>query len=156
MTLLSAAILAALEADLPCEPRPFKALAERYGVGEGELIAAIQAGLADGRIRRYGARVRHHQMGFAANAMVVWQVPQDKLDEVGPEMAAHRAVSHCYERPTFDGFPYNVYTMIHGRSEEECEATIGEIAEATGIREYHALYTTREFKKTAPQYADRE
>ena len=145
-------LLAALQLDLPCERRPFACLAERVGVSEGELLESLRAGLDDGLIRRYGARVQHHSAGYQANVMVVWQVAPESVEEVGGKLALHPAVSHCYERPTFEDFPYNLYTMIHGKSRADCERVIAELQAVTGVREFAALWTKREFKKSAPRY----
>ena len=146
-------LLQAMECDLPCEPRPFARLAERFGLAEQELLCALQEGLASGLIRRYGARISHQQAGFDANVMVVWQVAPAQVERAGQAMASHPAVSHCYERPAFPGFPYNLYTMIHGRAAEECRRAIAEISAQSGVTSYRALWTTREFKKTTPSYS---
>jgi len=146
-------LLKAMESDLPCERRPFLRLAEQFGLGEAELLKALRQGLKKGLIRRYGARISHYQAGFSCNAMVVWQVPSGEVERTALILASHAAVSHCYERPTFPGFPYNLYTMIHGRRREECEKVIAEIAEASGVKCYRALWTTKEFKKSTPCYS---
>jgi DNA-binding Lrp family transcriptional regulator len=153
MTSLQQKLLAAMETNLPIESRPFLRLAERLGVKEKDLLEAIRAGLRRGLIRRYGARVSHRRAGFSANVMTVWQVTAEKVEAVAGIMAAHPAVSHCYERPTFAEFPYNLYAMIHGHSRKECETVIAEIAARSQIRYYRALWTTQEFKKTAPSYS---
>jgi hypothetical protein len=84
--------------------------------------------------------------------MVVWDVPDDQIERFGRIAAEHRMVSHCYQRPRFDGFGYNLYTMIHGRSKQECESAASEIADRTGIRDFAMLYTTVEYKKSSPVY----
>ncbi len=145
-------IVKALQEEFPLNERPFAEVAERVGISEEELLARLAEWKRDGVLRRFGAILRHHKAGFDANAMTAWVVPEGRVEEVGPIMASFKEVSHCYERPTFPGFPYNLYTMIHGRSREECAATAKKISEATGISEYRALYTIREFKKTSPIY----
>ena len=89
----------------------------------------------------------HRRAGFSANGMGVWKVPEDQILEVGGVMAATRGISHCYQRPTYDDWPYSVFTMAHGRSKEECDAILDSIAEATGITERSTLYSSTEFKK---------
>ena len=145
-------LLSALQIDLPLTERPFAALAEPVGLTEAELLAGLAVALESGEVRRYGARVQHRALGFTANAMVVWAAPPARVEEAGRLMAQHPAVSHCYERPTFDGFPYNLYTMIHGRRREECEAVAEELARATGLSEWRSIYSRREFKKQAPSF----
>jgi len=146
-------LLKAMESDLPCEARPFLRLAERFGISEAELLEGLTAGLANGLIRRFGARISHQEAGFNSNVMVVWQVHADEIERVGAVMAAHPGVTHCYERPAFPGFPYNLYTMIHGRSAEECQQAIDSIASRSGISSYRALRTTKEFEKSTPTYS---
>jgi DNA-binding Lrp family transcriptional regulator len=84
--------------------------------------------------------------------MGVWQVPEDRVDEVGQMFAQYQAVSHCYERPTYEDWPYNVFSMVHGRSVEECETVLEAMADETGVRDYTSLYSTREYKKTRVRY----
>src|SRR5690606_23255688 len=98
-------------------------------------------------LRRVAAILFHRRAGFSANGMGVWKVPEDKVLEVGPKMAAFRGVSHCYQRPTYPDWPYSIFTMAHGRSKEECDAILDAIAEETGITERATLYSSTEFKK---------
>jgi siroheme decarboxylase len=146
-------LLMAMESDLPCESRPYQRIAEYYGMTEVELLNALREGIGSGLIRRYGARVRHQSAGYTANVMVVWQVTDDIVDDVAVKMTSHPAVSHCYMRPSFPGFPYSLYTMVHGRSREECEVAISELAQQNGLAEYETLWTAKEYKKTTPCYS---
>jgi DNA-binding Lrp family transcriptional regulator len=98
-------------------------------------------------LRRVAAILFHRRAGFSANGMGVWKVPDDRVMEVGKEMAAYRGISHCYQRPTYEDWPYSVFTMAHGRSKEECDAILTQIAEDTGIHERSTLYSSTEFKK---------
>jgi DNA-binding Lrp family transcriptional regulator len=154
MNALEKKFIRALESDLPGESRPFLKLAEQFGLSEGELLNSLKALIADGTIRRYGARVSHQRVGFSANVMVIWQAPSEEVEKIGQIMATFAAVSHCYERPTFPGFPYNLYTMIHGRSREECETVIAEISSVSGVTSYRALWSIKEFKKSTPRYSE--
>jgi siroheme decarboxylase len=79
--------------------------------------------------------------------MGVWNVPDERIMELGPRMAAFRGISHCYQRPTYADWPYSVFTMAHGRSKEECDAILDSIADSTGIHERSTLYSSTEFKK---------
>jgi len=146
----------ALQRDLPIERRPFATLAQGVGMSEAELIARARALAEVGAMRRYAAVLRHREAGFAANAMAVWAVPEDRVEEAGRKMAAHPAVSHCYQRTTYPDWPYSVFTMIHGRSPRDCEKAARELSDAAGITDYLLLYSTREFKKTSVQYYEHE
>ena len=136
-----------LQGDLPLQPRPFEALARITGVAADEIIGTAKSLLARGRMRRFGAVVSPRKGGFVASAMGVWAVPSDRADEVGKKMSEHRAVSHCYLRPTYDDWPFNLYTTVHGRSVDECESIINDLAIDTHVDEKRALYPTREYKK---------
>lgn len=144
-----------MQRDLPVISRPFVAVAEELGISF-EAVAAMHARfLASGRMRRFAAVLHHRKVGFGANAMGVWAGPADDpeaLKRLGETMAGFRAVSHCYQRPSYPDWPYNLFTMVHGKSEDECEQTLASIAEATGISDRHALYSTREFKKVRVRY----
>ncbi len=144
-------LLRALQTDLPLQPDPFAALAA--GRDPDELLATLRALLANGRIRRYGALVSHRRLGIAANAMTVLVVPEERMEEAGRRVSASPAVSHCYQRPTFAGFPYNLYAMIHGRTREECLAAAAEAAQAAAASEWAALFSTHEYGKSSPDYA---
>lgn len=145
-------LIAAFERDLPLEPRPFRVLAEEAGVTEGKLLEALQSAIRQRVVRRYGAIVRHQPLGYKANAMVVWQVPEERIEEVGQLFAAREEVSHCYQRPPFADFPYSLYTMVHAQSREQCEGIAQEMSRASGVSDYQLLFSLREFKKTSPVY----
>ena len=145
-------IIKALENGIPIIEEPFAEIARSTGVTEEELLAQIEDWKADGTIRRFGAILRHRQAGFTVNAMAIWNVPDEQAESFGRKASEHQAVSHCYQRPRFEGFQFNLYTMIHGKTREECERTAQDISQRTGITEYELLYTTAEFKKTGPSY----
>jgi DNA-binding Lrp family transcriptional regulator len=131
---------------------PFRDLAEELGLAEEELLARMHGYRADGRLRRFGAMLRHQSAGFTANGMSVWDVPDADVARVGAILADFPEVSHAYERPRFPGWPYNVFGMIHARTEDECRAVAARIAEAIGIDASHLLFSLREFKKTSMRY----
>lgn len=141
-----------LQFGLPLTPEPFADLADELSVSEETLLGFIRAWQANGVIRRFGAVLGHSAAGFRANAMGVWNVPDDRVDEFGRLASSRDSISHCYRRPVFEGFPFNVYTMIHGRSREECEEVARTLSQETGISHYELLFTTAEYKKTAPMY----
>jgi DNA-binding Lrp family transcriptional regulator len=137
-----------LQKDIPLQPRPFDALARTSGgAAADELLTAARTLLSRGQMRRFGAVIQSRKPGFSASAMAVWVVDESKADEFGTQMAQHRAVSHCYLRPTHQDWPYNLYTIVHGRSVDECESIINDLAIDTGLTQKQALYPTREYKK---------
>ncbi len=140
--------------DLANVERPFAVYGQQIGNGisEDEVLAMLRSFKERKLMRRFAAVMNHRTAGFKANAMGVWAVPDDKLDEIGPEMAGFAAVSHCYRRPTYDDWPYSVFTMIHGRSARDCEATVEAIRSETGIDEYCLLWSIKEYKKVRLEY----
>ena len=136
-----------LQRDIPLQPRPFEALARTTAIGADEILAAARSLLARGQMRKFTASIVARKPGFSASAMGVWVVPPAQADEFGTQMSQNRAVSHCYLRPVYDDWPYNLYTIVHGRSVDECESIINDLAIDTGVTEKQALYPTREYKK---------
>ncbi len=136
-----------LQCDLPLQPRPFEAMARTTGVSSDELLAATKSLVKRGYIRRYGAVVQPRKSGFGASAMGVWVVPAASVETVGAKMSQNKAVSHCYLRPVYADWPFNLYTIVHGRSVDECESIINDISIDVGVDEKQALYPTREYKK---------
>jgi DNA-binding Lrp family transcriptional regulator len=139
-----------LQRDLPGVAAPFDVWAEEAGVDPDELLDRARVFQERSYMRRFAAVLNHRRAGFGANGMAVWRVPQDRLEEIGPRMAAFRAVSHCYRRPTYPDWPYSVFTMVHARSKDACEEVIEAIAEETGFTDpadRAVLYSTYEFKK---------
>lgn len=136
-----------LQRDLPLQPRPFDALARTTGMGADEIISIGKSLLKRGSMRRFGALIQQRKPGFSASAMGVWVVPPEHADDFGAKMSQHRAVSHCYLRPVYDDWPYNLYTIVHGRSIDECESIINDLAIDAGLKEKRALYPTKEYKK---------
>lgn len=145
-----------LQKDIPLQPRPFEALARTSGVGADEILGSARALLARGQMRKFTASIASRKPGFSASAMGVWIVPKDRADELGAQMSENRAVSHCYLRPVYDDWPYNLYTIVHGRSVDECESIINDLAIDTGVSEKQALYPTREYKKAKLTFFSRE
>ncbi|MCZ4496537.1 MAG: AsnC-type helix-turn-helix domain protein [Thermoleophilia bacterium] len=144
----------ALQIDLPAVARPFLELAEQYGFDEAELLERGHAFLTTGQMRRFAAVLAHRKAGFVYNGMGVWKVPVERLDEIGQIMAGFRGVSHCYERPTYPGWPYNIFSMTHGREKADCENVLEAIAKEIGVTkdDYIVLYSTKEYKKTRVSY----
>jgi DNA-binding Lrp family transcriptional regulator len=145
-------VILALQRDLEICPRPFLEVADHLGMGEEALLATIRSLMARGYIRRFGATLRHQQSGYEANALVAWRVPEADLKRIGRHLAGQRAVTHCYARRPALSWPYNLYTMIHGRSSEECVAIAAKMAAETGIQDYEMLFSEIELKKTTMRY----
>ena len=152
MTDAQISIIRALSEGLPLTERPFDDVARRAGLSLDELLEQLREWQLAGTIRRFGAMLRHQRAGYEANTMVVWNVPDDRIEGFAEIAVSFNNVSHCYQRPPFAGFDYNLYTMVHGKSRDECEDVAKSIAEKSGVREHALLYTTAEFKKTSPAY----
>jgi siroheme decarboxylase len=145
-------IISRLQGDIPLDREPFAAIAAEIGITEETLLQKLDQYLASGVMRRLGTILRHHKAGFNANAMVGWAVPNEQVEEVGTVMATFREASHVYLRPTYPDWPYNLFTMLHGKTPGDLEQAAEEISAKTGITEYKMLYSTREFKKTSMKY----
>lgn len=146
------ALIRQLQEDIPLISAPFQDIGKKVGLSQEQVLATIQAWKSEGVIRRFGAALKHHKAGVMANVMVVWKVPKDRTKEVGATMASFPGVSHCYERPVLPEWPYNLFTMIHGRTADECRAITKEISKATGIQDYQLLFSTKEYKKSSMKY----
>lgn len=147
-------VIAAIQGDIPLDPRPYKILAEGMGMEEEDFLAILKS-LNDRKlIRRYGATLRHQKSGFAANAMVAWKAPEDRILAIGEIMSGFEAVSHCYRRDPKPGWPYNLYTMVHARTQESCRDTVADMAQTAGLQDYTMLFSIRELKKTSMRYFD--
>ncbi len=145
-------IIRLLQGDIPISRTPFRELAEKIGIAETTLLENIRAMKSGGLLRRFGATLRHQKVGFRANAMSVWRVPEERLEELGRLLASLPQVTHCYERQPHGQFPYNLYAMIHGRSRKECERIAQEVARRSGVRDYELIFSSRENKKESMQY----
>ena len=137
---------------MPVVPEPYDDAAAQLGISTDRLLEHLEGMRERKALRRVAAILFHRRAGFSANGMGVWKVPEDRIMELAPRMAAFRGISHCYQRPTYADWPYSVFTMAHGRSKEECDAILDSIAEATGISERATLYSSTEFKKVRMLY----
>ena len=154
LTDLDRKIINRLSEDLPSDMTPFASLARDQGLDERDLLGKIDHYREHDLLRRFAVIVAHHSAGFVANAMVAWRVPADRVTDSARTMAGFDEVSHCYERLSYPQWPYNVYTMIHGRAREHCLGVVQSIADRTDIRDYRVLFTAREFKKKSMRYFD--
>ena len=143
-----------MQRDLPVTPDPFAEYAKELGVPLSELAETTRRFTVDGKLRRFAAVLHHRNAGFRANAMGVWSVPggETEIDRVGETLAGFRAVSHCYRRPSYPDWPFNIFTMVHGKSREDCERALQAMSEKTGLTDYASLYSTKEYKKVRVRY----
>jgi DNA-binding Lrp family transcriptional regulator len=141
------AVIRATQGDLPVTREPYAAAAAALGMPVAELLTHLTRMQERRLLRRVAAILYHRRAGFSANGMGVWNVPAEQIMDLGPRMAAYRGISHCYQRPTYEDWPYSVFTMAHGRSKEECDAILTSIAAETGIEDRATLYSSTEFKK---------
>ncbi len=144
---LDIAVIRALQGDMPVREEPYAPAAAEVGLTQADFLGHLAGMQERGLLRRVAAILYHRRAGFSANGMGVWKVPDEQIFEVGCRMAAVRGISHCYQRPTYEDWPYSVFTMAHGRSKEECDAVLDAIAQRTGISERATLYSSTEFKK---------
>lgn len=145
-------IVRAIQDELPLVPEPFKLIAEEIDSTEEEVLSRLQMMKDAGALRKMGAVLKHREVGFAANALCVWVVPEKRMDEVAAIMCRHEAVTHCYDRNVMPDWPYNFYTMIHGSSREHCEQIAKALSEESGVKKKKLLYTGKEWKKTSMSY----
>ena len=145
-----------LQEDIPLVERPFEKIGQESGFSESRLFEIMKMMKEKGYLRRFAGILHHRNAGFAANNMVVWNVSEDKQDEVGAKMAQFPQVSHCYKRPVFPDWPYSLYTMIHGPKAEDCEKVVQKIVQVAGDWPRRNLYSTKEYKKIRLKYFTKE
>lgn len=141
-----------LQKDLEVIDRPFLKAAEKLGMSEEQIFDKLNYYEKIGVMRRFAAILRHRDAGFTANGMIVWNVPEERIVEVGEKLGAFPQVSHCYQRPVYPDWPYSVFSMIHCKSEEEAAEMAKEIQNQINVNEYKILFSAREFKKTRVEY----
>ncbi|MFC2014752.1 Lrp/AsnC family transcriptional regulator [Chloroflexota bacterium] len=145
-------VINAIQEDLSLVARPFYDIAKELNMEEEEFLETCRSLLSSGIIRRFSANINHRRVGFAANAMACWVVPEEQVDNIGRKLAALKEVSHCYERKTNPYWRHNVFAMIHQQTREECQQIADKVAAETGLTDYMLLYSTREMKKTRVKY----
>lgn len=149
------AALAIAQDNISMSLTPYADIANATGLTETEVLELFRQLKKSGAIRRFGASLRHQQAGWVSNAMIAWRATPEEADKSGPIASAHPRVSHVYYRPSqASDWPFTFYTMIHGKSDEECEKTIAELAQLIGLSDYAVLHSIRELKKTSMKYFD--
>jgi DNA-binding Lrp family transcriptional regulator len=149
-------LISVLQEGLPMFIRPFQLIANRVGSSEGEVLGRIRNWLAEGAIKRFGVVVRHHELGYRANAMLVHDIPDDRVSELGRALADEPAVTLCYRRPRcLPEWPYNLFCMIHGKARDEVEAIIADLRVRHGLEScaHETLFSLTRFKQNGARYA---
>ncbi|MBP7637445.1 MAG: hypothetical protein KBA18_06180 [Kiritimatiellae bacterium] len=146
------AIVRALEGDVPVSERVFRDAAERLGMTEGDLLEQLRAWQASGVLRRFGLLLRHREIGFKANGMCCWDMPEEALQAAGRRIAAFPEVTHCYERPRMDVFPFRLYAMIHTPEWLETQRLYERLTREVGLSGGQLLLSVKEFKKTSMSF----
>ncbi|MCB1774600.1 MAG: AsnC family protein [Gammaproteobacteria bacterium] len=149
------ALLHAVENGLPLVPRPFAALGEQLGMPEGEVMARFWMLQKSGTIKRFGVVVRHHELGYRANAMVVWDIDDEQVAGLGRCLGGFSFVTLCYRRPRrLPEWPYNLFTMIHGRDRVQVLERVDELVAACDLADvpHEVLFSRRRFKQRGARY----
>jgi len=148
-------LIAEIQGGLPLSSHPYAEIGARIGLDEQSVIERIDAMLADGVIKRLGIVVRHHELGYTANAMVVWDVPDERVDELGERLGALDCITLCYQRPRrLPDWPYNLFCMIHGQDRAKVLAYIDRLVESQGLGDipHKVLFSGRRFKQRGARY----
>ena len=152
LTDLEKKVIALLQKDIPITERPYLELAEKIGITEEEFLAVVKDLDDRNMIRRFGATLKHQKSGYKANAMVAWCVDEDRVEKVGSTLAAFREITHCYRRNPTPEWKYNLYTMVHAATEEDCRALVQRLSDAAGETDLSILFSRQELKKTSMKY----
>lgn len=141
-----------LQKDLEITERPFLKAAQSLGITEEQVLEKAKYYEEIGVMRRFAAILRHREAGFLANGMIVWKVPEERIEQVGAQLGAFPQVSHCYQRPVYPDWPYNVFSMVHCKSNDDAQKIATEIQNQIDVHDYKILFSSREFKKTRVEY----
>ncbi|MGI0086452.1 MAG: Lrp/AsnC family transcriptional regulator [Nitrosotalea sp.] len=141
-----------LQKDLEITERPFLKAAQNLGITEEQVLEKAKYYEEIGVMRRFAAILRHREVGFLANGMIVWKVPEERIEQVGAQLGAFPQVSHCYQRPVYPDWPYNVFSMVHCKSNDDAQKIAREIQDQIDVHDYRILFSSREFKKTRVEY----
>ena len=145
-------IINALSGDISGSKQPYREIADSLGISEENLLSRIRSYQERGLLRRMGAMIAHRVAGVDANGMIVWDVPEGQVEEIGLKLASAREITHCYARRRTAEWPYNLYSMVHARTRKACERVAERLSKEVGIKSYKLVFSTREFKKTSPRY----
>ncbi len=147
------AILRIVQGNLPDSATPYADIARQAGTDEETVMALLRRLREEGAIRRFGASIKHQKTGWTHNAMVAWLIDDARIDACGEHAARHPRISHCYHRPTTaPDWPYTLYTMIHGRTRQECLDVVEELRRETALDVHAVLESVAELKKISMTY----
>ena len=147
------AVLRIVQKNIPASLTPNADIAEAAGMTEAEVLELLSGLKESGAIRRFGASIKHQRTGWTHNAMVAWIVSPEDVDEAGRKAAEHPRISHCYYRPSpYPAWPYTFYTMIHGKSEQDCLDVVDELRRTTSLETCEVLESLKELKKISMTY----
>jgi len=152
------ALIKAVEHGLPIVSRPYSIIAKQLNSTEQEVISRLQYLIDSGAIKRYGVVVRHKELGYTANGMVVWNIPDNKVDEIGACIGKYSCVTLSYRRPRrLPNWSYNLFTMVHGSDREEVKQKLQQIIDECGLQdiEHNILFSTRRFKQRGASYTEK-
>ncbi|MDT8339432.1 MAG: Lrp/AsnC family transcriptional regulator [Sulfurimonas sp.] len=152
LTPLHHAVIRSAQYDIEMISEPFKKTVDELGIDYDTFFGILNELQEAGVMRRFASILNHRKAGFSANAMVVWDIDEEKGEAIGEKAAAFSAVSHCYLRPKYANWPYNLFTMVHGKSTDETNAIIADMALEIESKSYMPLYSSREFKKVRIEY----
>ena len=153
------ALIKAVEHGLPVVSRPYAEIAQQLDTTEQDIISRLQRLIDNGAIKRYGVVVRHKELGYTANGMVVWDIPDDRVDEMGTCIGKYDCVTLSYRRPRrLPDWSYNLFTMVHGSDREQVSQKVAEIVESCGLQDINhtILFSTRRFKQRGASYTQKE
>ena len=137
-----------MEKGITLTKAPFNEIALQLGITPKEVVTRLRKLKEKGVVRRFGASIKPNNIGFSANALVAWKVPENRVQEIGAYLSKYQEISHCYERKTVKGrWDYNIYTVIHGREREVVQRMVKKISGEIAINEYKILYSTRDLKR---------
>lgn len=149
---IDATLLSELKQGIPLTPQPFNEIANKIGITPKEVFMRLNKLKETGVIRRFGACITPNNIGLNANAVIAWNVPANRVNEVGLLFSSLKEITHCYERLTVpERWAYNLYTVMHAQERETIEQAIKGISETVGISDYIILYSKRDLKKNNNQ-----
>ncbi len=141
-------LLAATEKGITLTTEPFNEIALRLNIKPEEVISRLIKLKKRGVIRRFGALMKPNNLGFSANALVAWKVPESRIQEIGEYLSEFQEISHCYERKVVPGkWQYNLYTVMHAQKRNEVQHLVEQISEKCSVKDYKILYSTRDLKR---------
>lgn len=146
-------ILCCVSPELPRGPRPYAEVAKNLGITEEEVLERLRGLINRGIIRRLAAVLQDRELGYAANAMVAWRIPEAEIERAGAIASGKRQISHVYARETAPDWPYNLYTMIHAKTEDGLRRVVDEHAREFRCTDFKVLKTVREYTKRPPDYS---